>query len=185
MAGDESKGVSLLREHYQAAIQLLEGTMEGVTPEQAHWVPPGTAHPIGANYAHVVVGQDLLVNGRLKDGTPLFAGTRAGRTGLNELPPRPDPAKPGFPDWSRWARQVKIDLGGLRSYAREVYAATDAYLASLTDADLTRTVDLSALGLGQMPVKQLLLRALLGNTLTHCGEISCLKGLQGSKGYPF
>lgn len=185
MAGDESKEVSLLREHFQAAIQLLEGTMEGVTPEQAHWVPPGAANPIGANYAHVVVGQDLLINGRLKDGTPLFTGTWAGRTGLSELPSRPDPAKPGFPDWSKWARQVKVDLAGLRAYAREVYAATDAYLVSLTYADLARAVDLSALGLGRMPVKQLLLRALLGNALTHCGEISCLKGLQGSKGYPF
>ena len=80
---------------------------------------------------------------------------------------------------------MTIDLAGLRSYAKEVYAATDACLMSLTDADLARAVDLSALGLGQMPVKQLLLRALLGNALTHCGEISCLKGLQGVKGYPF
>ena len=80
---------------------------------------------------------------------------------------------------------MKIDLASLRSYAREVYAATDAYLVSLTDADLARAVDLSALGLGRMPVKQLVLLALLGNALTHCGEISCLKGLQGAKGYPF
>ena len=93
MVGEESTGVSLLREHFQAAIQLLEGTMEGVTPEQAHWVPPGTANPIGANYAHVVVGQDLLVNGRLKDGTPLFAGTCVGGTGLN-CHPGPNPRSP-------------------------------------------------------------------------------------------
>ena len=185
MAANERTAASLLREHFQAAVQLLEGTMEGVTPAQAHWVPAGAANPIGANYAHVVVGQDLLVNGRLKNGTPLFASAWAGKIGLSELPPRPDPAKPGFPNWSTWARQVKIDLPALRSYAGAVYAATDAYLASLTDADLAHAVDLSALGLGQMPVKQLLLRALLGNTLTHCGEISCLKGLQGVKGYQF
>jgi hypothetical protein len=184
MAAKESREVSLLREQLQVAVQLLEGTMEGVTPEQAHWLPAGTANPIGANYAHVVVSQDMLINSRLKGGTPLLAAAWAGRTGLSEFPPGPDPARPGFPDWSKWARQVRIDLPALRAYAQAVYAATDAYLASLTDADLARSVDLAAVGLGQMPVKQLLLRGLLGNALTHCGEISCLKGLQGAKGYP-
>lgn len=184
MATEQGPQAALLREHFQAAVQLLEGTMEGVTAEQAHWVPPGRALPIGAHYAHVVVGQDGMIQGRLRGGAPLFAGAWAGRTGLSELPPGPDPGKPGFPDWSGWARQVRVDLTALRAYAKAVYEATDAYLAGLTDADLDRPVDLTGLGLGRIPLRQLLLRGLLGNALTHCGEISCLKGLQGGKGYP-
>jgi len=180
----ENKEVSLLREHLQGAVRLLDGTMDGVTREQAHWIPPGTANPIGANYAHVVLGQDGLVNGMLKGGAPLFATSWAGRTGASELPPRPDPAKPGFPDWSRWAREMKIDLAAFKEYAKAVQAASDSYLASLTDDDLRRSLDMSAVGLGQMTQKQLLLAGVVGNALTHCGEIACLKGLQGARGYP-
>ena len=61
--------------------------MTDVTPEQAHWIPPGVALPIGASYAHVVVGQDSVINGMLKGGAPLFASSWAGKTGLSELPP--------------------------------------------------------------------------------------------------
>ncbi len=73
----------------------------------------------------------------------------------------------------------------MREYAQAVYAATDEYLASLTDEDLGRPVDLSALGLGEMPFSQAFLGGILNGTHWHTGEISCLKGLQGQKGYPF
>lgn len=185
MAMSTNKEVALLREQIKGAMRLLEGTIEGVTAEQAHWVPPGTANPIGANYAHVVIGQDGAIHGLLKKGAPLFATTWGGKVGVSEPPPAPSPGTPGFPDWSKWARSVRIDLPALRSYAQAVYAATDEYLASLSDDDLGRPVDVSALGLGSMSVKQLLTAGVLGNALTHCGEISCLKGLQGAKGYPF
>jgi hypothetical protein len=58
-----------------------------VTPVEAHWSPPGKAHPLGANYAHVVIGEDGVVNGMLKGEAPLFAATWAGKTGVSELPP--------------------------------------------------------------------------------------------------
>lgn len=184
MATKADKLVALLQEQVQGAHRLLESTMDGVTADQAHWVPPGLAHPIGANYAHVVLGEDGAVNGMLKGGAPLFATTWAGKTGVSELPPGPDPAAPGFPDWSQWARRVRIDLTALRRYAQAVYAASDDYLASLTDEALDRSVDLPALGLGRYTVRRLLNGGVLGNAQTHCGEISCLKGLQGAKGYP-
>jgi len=44
-------------------------------------------------------------------------------------------------------------------------------------------LDLSALGLGQQPVR-FVLNALVVNAAMHCGEVSCLKGIQGLKGYP-
>jgi hypothetical protein len=181
----DNRQVQMLREQLQGAVRLLEGTMEDVTTAQAHWVPPGTANPIGANYAHVVLGQDGLVNGLLKGGAPLFADAWAGKNGISELPPQADPAKPGFPDWSGWARRVQIDLAALRAYATAVYAGTDEYLGSLADGDLDRSIDLSRLGIGSMSLKQLLMAGVIGNALTHTGEISCLKGLRGAKGYPF
>lgn len=175
----------LLREHVQQAMRFLEETMDGVTTELAHWRPPGVANPIGANYAHVVLGQDGAVNGILKGAAPLFAASWAGKTGVSELPPQADPRSPGFPDFSAWARRVQIDVPMMRRYAEAVYAATDEYLGALSDDELARPLDLSALGLRDSTVKRVLLGGVIGNALVHCGEIACLKGLQGGKGYPF
>jgi hypothetical protein len=73
----------------------------------------------------------------------------------------------------------------LKSYAQAVYANTDAYLSSLTVADLARLFDLSALGIGQQTVATALSMLVLIHVGNMTGETSCLKGLQGTKGYPF
>lgn len=54
MSATENRAISLLREQLKAAHQLLGGTGEHATPEQALWSLPGGANPLGANYAHVV-----------------------------------------------------------------------------------------------------------------------------------
>src|SRR4030065_711410 len=149
MAGVERNVISLLREQLKTVHEILEGTMADVTPEAAHWIPPGVAMPIGATYAHVVVSQDGVINGMLKGGAPLFASSWAGKTGLSELPPEVDPKKPGLPDWSAWSRKVKVDLPAFRKYAQAVYAASDEYLATLRGKDLDRAIELTALGVGQ------------------------------------
>lgn len=176
--------VSLLREIIQGAHQLLENVTENVTPEQASWLPGGQANPIGANYAHVILSADGVINGLLRGEAPLFATTWAGKTGVSEMPPQPSPESAGLPNWHNWAHNVQVDLGALREYAQAVYAATDSYLASLGDADLDRTIDLSGLGLGESTLAQFLNGAVLSNAYLHTGEIACLKGLQGEKGYP-
>ncbi len=186
MAGRVERNViSLLREQLKGVNDLLEATVADVTREEAHWIPPGVAMPIGATYAHVVVSQDGVINGMLKGGAPLFASSWAGKTGLSELPPDVDRKKPGLPDWHAWSRKVKVDLPAFRKYARAVYAASDEYLATLRGKDLDRPVDLTALGFGHSAMGFVINTAVLGNAFTHCGEISCLKGLKGKKGYPF
>jgi hypothetical protein len=64
-----------------------------------------------------------------------------------------------------------------------VYAATDAYVASLDDEALAKPLDLSMVGLG-MQTMGYLLGGLVLNTHLHTGEISAIKGFQGLKGYP-
>ena len=86
--------------------------------------------------------------------------------------------------WEQWARRIRIDLAALRQYAQAVYAATDQYLASLQEGDLGRTIDLSGAGLSQPSLAWLLSGGVLGHLNNHCGEVSCLKGLQGAQGYP-
>ena len=173
----QNKTTALLRQQFKQGHEFLEGTMQRVTSEMAHWPPPGKAQPLGANYAHVLISEDFLVNGLLKGAAPLLASTQAGKVGVSELPPQ-------APPWNEWAGRVQVDVEALRSYAQAVYEATDGYVASLSDEDLDRPLDLSAIGFGQQTLG-FMLSILVFNVHTHTGEIACLKGLQGQQGYPF
>ncbi len=185
MPGKCRERIEALKDVLGAGRRLLEATMADVTEETARWAPPGTALPIAACYAHVVVAEDGMVNGIMKGHAPLFYGAWAGRTGLSALPPAPDPGGHGNPDWSAWARSVRVDPPVIRKYAEAVHRGTDEFLAALTDEDLSRPLDLTAFGLGRSTVGFLLTEGLAGHAFVHAGEIACLKGLQGKKGSPF
>ncbi len=166
---------TLLREQIQQAHAFLQATTEDVTNEQAHWTPTGTANPIAATYVHAIASEDLAINQILKGEAPLYASLWVEKTGISEVQPL---------STAEWARRVRVDLPVTHRYAQAVHAVTDAYLATLTDEDLTKDLDLSSFGLGQMTVAALLSRMVLGHIDNMCGEISVLKGLQGVKGYP-
>lgn len=166
---------TLLREQIQQAHGFLNVTLEGITAEQAHWAPPGTANPIAATYVHAIASEDLAINMVLKGGAPLYATEWAEKTGISEVQPL---------STAEWARRVRIDLPAVSVYAQAVHAATDTYLATLTDEDLARDLDLTSFGLGHMTVGTILNRMVLGHIDNMTGEISVLKGLQGAKGYP-
>lgn len=185
MAEGEARLVGLLREQLGAAHWLLEETMKDVTAEMAHRDPGGIALPIGAAYAHSVTGEDWIVNALLRRGVPLLAGEWAGRTGLSESPPGPDPSAEGAAAFAAWCRRVRLDLPAFRRYARAVYDATDAWLSAVPDSDIGRTLDLSAAGIGSQTVGFVINNVLIGHAFCHCGEISALKGIQGKRGYPF
>jgi len=170
--------VDLYRRLLTEAHDFLEGTLADITPEQLAWDPPGKAFSIGANYVHVLASEDMGTQALLRGQPLLAAGAWADRMGLSE----PPPLGPGG-DLKAWGQRVKVDLPALRQYARAVYAATDAYLATLEPAALGRPLDLSQFGFGQRTVL-FVLTGLLANVSLHTGEISCLKGLQGQKGYP-
>lgn len=173
---------ALLREQLASSHQQLGQMLGEVTEEQAHWVPPGRAHPAGALYAHILLYEDLIARFLVQGRQPLFAGEWAGRTGVSELPPLPSP-EGGIPDWSAWARSARFDLARLRAYGEAVFAASDAALAALGDDDLARPVDLGWLGLGQPPLRWVVDRFLIAHADEHQGEISCVLGLQGRRGY--
>jgi hypothetical protein len=178
------QAIELLREQFKQVHQYVEEIMASVTPEQAHWHPSDTVvNSLGGNYAHLLVVEDLVINAVLKGGAPLFASSWAGKTGMSTLPPLPSPEVHGLPSWHAWSREVDIDLSALRSYAQAIYAATEEYLASLSDEQLHQTVDLSGVGLGTPTVLRILSVNVVGHAYSHSGEIACLKGLQGSKGY--
>jgi len=183
MTNGENRVISHIRAQMKSAHWLLEETISDVSAEMADFPPPGKALPIGAAYVHYVSGEDWMIHSLFQGAAPLMAGAWAGRTGVSEPPPGPGD------DWdarfAAWTRRVRVDLPAFRAYAKAVYEATDGYLATLADPELTREVDLSAVGMGKQTVGFVLDNALLGHAYCHCGEISALKGVQGRKGYPF
>lgn len=175
----------LLREQLHQAHAFLASAVANVTEEQAHWIPPGLANPLGATYAHVLFGEDAFV-ANLAGRQPLFATGWAGRTGVREAPPLAAAGSvfPLAPEWFDWGRQVRVDLPALRRYDQAVQQSTDRYLAQLQDDDLAITLDLSEVGFGQPALSWVLSAGLVGHALAHWGEIVCLKGLQGERGFP-
>jgi len=174
--------VTLMREQLRAAHGLLEETLGDPTPEQLHYIPQGHALPVGAAYAHVIVSEDILVNGMLRKQQPLCA-TPGAVTGLSE--PMPAFSAEAWPGYKDWTHRVRVEVPALRRYAEEVYAASDAYLASLSAEDLDGHVDLSSFGMGSPQLASFLSRTVVAHVDNLTGEISAAKGLQGLKGYPF
>jgi hypothetical protein len=183
MANLENLVVSHIRTQMKSAHWLLEQTISDVSDEMGRFAPPGKALPIGAAYVHYVTGEDWMTHSLFQGAAPLMAGPWGGKTGVSEPPP--DPGDDWAARFEAWTRRVRVDLPAFRAYAKAVYEATDAYLASLADAGLSREVDLSAMGMGVQTVGFVVNNAMLGHAYCHCGEISAAKGMQGRKGYPF
>ena len=99
-----------------------------------------------------------------------------------DLTSRPRPIRP---NGSKYASSAGSDVASSREYAKAVYAATDAYVATLSDAELGQELDLSSFGFGKQKRSWVLSTFVLTNCAWHTGEIACLKGNHGLKGYPF
>jgi hypothetical protein len=156
-------------------MQALHGTLEaaiGDCPEESltQKLPGSTINSIGAIYAHTILGEDGLLNGLIRGGTPVyFAGGWAQKVGLEM------PQGSMEPDWT-----VTLDINLFREYAAAVYNATDDYLATVSDTDLDRVVDAGFAP--PMPVRSFVANILAWHVATHQGEISALKGVQGLNG---
>jgi hypothetical protein len=168
---------AFLRDRLRDAHLFLAVVMHDVTPEQAHWIPPGVANPIGAIYAHVLLTEDRMMNEDVRRTPPLLASAFADKLGVSEPPP------PVGVSWDGWSRRVRIDLPTLANYGQAVYAVSDEYLATLSAADMERTLDLPRAA-GQT-FGWIIVNIFISHVTSHAGEISCLKGLQGARGIPF
>ena len=168
--------ISSYREGLRWAYELLEMVMADVTPELAHATPPGIANPLAAIYAHAVVDLDIIPNYLLQGKPALYQSAWAGKTGISD------------PQWQMtfdWARSVQVDLPAARAYAKAAYESTDAYLASLSDSDLNKEIDLTNVGFGLRSLSWCLNALVISHLNNMIGEVSVLKGIQGVKGYPF
>lgn len=168
--------VSLLSAQVKQAHEIVSGTVSDLTSEQAHWAPGGKAHGIAPLFVHLVSAEDMFLN-MMTGRQPQAMGAFAGKTGASE--PHP------MGDYGDWAQRVKVELPQLNEYAQAVFKSTEDYVASLSPEDLDRELDLSSAGMGKMGLGSFITMISVIHASNHVGEISCMKGLQGAKGYPF
>ena len=167
--------VETIRSGIAYSHEILMATAEDLTTELTHWIPPGIANPISAIYAHALIEEDAWV-GIPMDSAPLHESSFKGKTGISEIQNAITP---------EWAKSVEVNLERIGAYAEAVHATTKRYIDGLIDDDLDRMIDLSSIGEGEKPLGWLLGTVLINHTSWATGEISCLKGLQGERGYPF
>jgi hypothetical protein len=162
-------------------LNFWHGTLDGMVGDCAadvlyRAIPGSTTNTIAVTYAHAVLSEDFIVHGMLQ-GKPALsqaAGWEA-RTGV------PLPASPPAM-WTEWGPGMKLNLAAFQEYAKSVYAATDAYVAGLSEADLDKKVMGPA---GETTVGWMIAAILATHIPQHAGEVAALKGVHGAKGLPF
>jgi hypothetical protein len=154
----------------------LGGMMDDCDDAVLHkTLPQATISSIASIYAHTVFAEDFIAQGMLQGKAPLFhSGGWEAKTGM------PMPKTPELNP--EWAAGVKMDLPAFREYAKTVHAATNAYLDTVSDADLQAKVQTP---LGEQTRDWVIANILGTHVPQHTGEIAALKGVQGLKGLPF
>jgi hypothetical protein len=154
--------VELLQFSVDTAFNILGLVTDDLTQEMADWQPPKKANSITANYAHILNYIDFLLKEVLIpfDDT-LFQEDRPKEIVLHD---------------------VQVELSDLHKRAHDLRKSYHDWLSSLNPSDLDAKMNSSV---GPLNVGQIVEIYVAWHINVHCGEISCLKGCQGAKGYPW
>jgi hypothetical protein len=195
--------IGLIHHSLGFAFELLEQLVSDLTQEQADWLPPGKANPIGALYWHIVAYADQYVHEwcmapfrYITFEEWLEARCAKRELGMGQAPLRHCAGwqekvvialpleNPDDPYWEvRNMREgLRVDLPALHDYARATAHTLLSWVASLTPEDLERTISTP---IGDLNLGQILELFIIAHINNHSGEISALKGCQGLKGYPW
>lgn len=150
---------------HRASVDARNGT-----EEQLHFVPPNGSHSIAWCLWHTARVEDIMINRRIRQDSPIWDESWAERTGL--------PLEGnGNGQSEEEAQRIRIDdMDAFIQYQDEVWRQTEAFLSASTDHDLVREVPAGA---GTERVLDTLALHLLGHFNGHRGEINILRGLQG------
>ena len=165
--------IAYIKREFASMRRSLDGIMQDISPALFNWAPPGTANAISATFLHLLNSEDYFIQGVLQAKPTVWeSGGWSAKTSI--------PKPPGIgEDWSMFKRQPTA-IQPLLLYKSAVWAATDAYLAALTPAELERLVPFAG---GQRSAAEMLMLA-ISQAHSHAGEIAALKGVQGAKGLP-
>ena len=115
--GSSEDAVEAIRGTVNHSHGWFEGTTSDLTQEQADFLPPGTAHPIGELIAHVLQSDDFIINGMIQ-GQPSVWESQ----GWEEKLSIPNVVM----HTQETARGFKGDVAALQPYKEAVYASTAA-----------------------------------------------------------
>ena len=166
--------IDFLRAAVRNQHRMLDESVSGLTPEQVHFVPPGTkANHIGFTLWHYVRTEDNIVQFILQERKPTvwISDGYNERFGLDKI-------AQGTGMTTEAAHDLRLPaIDEWMEYQRSVWSATDEYLSTLDDAALDRTV--KVMPFGEIPAKQALSTVVLTHGHGHLGEICVLRVLQG------
>jgi hypothetical protein len=168
--------IDLLKYAVGNAFGILGQVTADLTQEQADWVPPGIANPIGATCWHTVSGADLIVHKWCAGQAPIFESADWREKVLLATGPEPEG------ETREHLLSIQVDLPALHAYTEAVAEAVQAWLSTQSPEDLDRKIETPY---GEYNLGGLLELFVLWHINAHCGEIAALKGCQGAKGYPF
>jgi uncharacterized damage-inducible protein DinB len=153
--------------------RMIEGIMKDMTDELFNYVPGGTTNTISATFVHLVNAEDHFIQSVIQGKPGIWETEKwSDKTGILN----PPGIGRGWNDF----KDKHTEIQPLLDYKTTVWAATTAYLASITPEDLDREVNFAG---GIRKVADILLLT-ASHSLSHNGEIAALKGLQGVKGLP-
>jgi hypothetical protein len=165
-----------LRRALKNQHNMLDQAVGGLTPEQMHYVPPGTtANHIAFTIWHYVRTEDNIVQFILQERKPTIwlDGGFHERWGLEKI-------AQGTGMTVQAAQAMRLPpVDDWLQYQTAVWQATDAYLGSLDDASLDRTV--KVVPFGDISASTALNLPVLTHGHGHLGEICVLRVLQGLK----
>jgi len=154
----------------------MDKSVDGLTSEQLHMVPAGhpKANTIAWNLWHYVRTEDNVVRFVLQNRRPTVwvEGGYPDRLGLH-------PAAQGTGMSTAEAQALRIkDVALFADYMKKAWASTEAYVQTLSEAELDRKVALKFVG--EMPVARVLAFVGITHGFTHFGEIELARTLVGA-----
>mgnify|MGYP001104908383 CR=1 FL=1 len=154
--------LELLQYSLDTAFDILGFVTADLTQEQTDWKPPGVASSIGSIMSHI----NAYVNFFVRE---VCIGKKY-EIFTSPLPPEV------------MMKAVQVDILDMHERTKNLRKLTSEWLSTLTPEDLEVEVESN---IGTINVGQMIEAYIIWHINVHCGEISCLKGCQGAKGYPW
>jgi hypothetical protein len=167
-----------LRSTLSALHAQFDEAVQDLSVEQLHWRPLDKGNHVAFIVWHYVRTDDNVIQFVLQDRKPTvwLEGGWDQKLGLDRVA-----------QGTGWTTEQAIALRlpsaeDWLEYQRAVWQASEAYLASVSDSELERTVRVA--GFGEIPMRQAITTILVTHGFTHLGEIHHIRGLLGLKATP-
>ncbi len=164
--------VEFLRESFRALHTRLDTALGDLSSDQLHLRPGGKGNHIAFTIWHYVRTEDDILQVVVQGKPSLWASGEFGsKLGI-------EAKAQGTGMSADEANNVRLSsLSEFLAYQKQVWEATDAYLASIDDAKLAETRMWGRRG--ETPVRQLIGSIALTHGYMHLGEIQYIHGLLG------